>query len=149
MATIEEIKKLRDATGVSIMQCRVALEKSGGSFDDAVRFLAAESAAIARKKSGRALNSGIVGSYVHNGGSMAALVELRCETDFVAKNSDFAQLASELAMHVAAMDPQTREELFAQSYVKYPDRTVDDIVKGAIQKFGENMEIGQFSRVSI
>lgn len=106
MATTEEIKALRDETGVSVMQCKKALEEAGGDMEKAKIILRKASAAIAAKKADRALGSGIAAAYVHAGGSVVGVVVLGCESDFVAKNPDFAKLAHDIAMHIAAMSPQ-------------------------------------------
>ncbi|MEK7628843.1 MAG: elongation factor Ts [Patescibacteria group bacterium] len=106
MATTEEIKQLRDETGVSIMQCKKALEEAGGDMEKARVILRKASSAIAAKKSDRTLSAGVAASYVHAGGAVVGAVILGCETDFVAKNPDFSKLAYDIAMHVAAMNPQ-------------------------------------------
>jgi elongation factor Ts len=106
MASTEEIKILRDETGVSIMQCKKALEEAGGDLEKAKVILRKQSSSVAAKKADRTLNSGTVAAYVHGGGSVVGSVVLLCETDFVAKNPDFAKLAYDIAMHVAAMNPQ-------------------------------------------
>jgi len=102
----EVIKQLRDATGVSIMQCKKALEEVEGDFEKAKVILQKYSKAAADKKSDRELGSGTVASYIHQGGAVGVLVELMCETDFVSKNEAFRELAKDLAMHVAALSPQ-------------------------------------------
>ncbi len=149
MVNAEQIKALREKTGISIMQCKKALEKASGDELLALGFLKEESALIAEKKSDRALKAGLIGAYIHAGGSMGALVKLSCETDFVAKNPEFNELAQELAMHVAAMDPQTVAELMEQPFVKTPQISVSDLVKSRIQKFGENIMIEEFNRQTI
>lgn len=113
MATTEEIKQLRDLTGVSIMQCKKALEEAGGDIEKAKVILRKASAAIATKKADRELGAGVAAAYTHAGGAVVGAVVLACETDFVSKNEDFAKLAYDIAMHVAAMNPQfrTREEV--------------------------------------
>lgn len=108
MATAEEIKALRDATGVSIMQCKKALEEAGGDLEKAKIILRKASVASASKKSDRALGAGIAAAYTHAGGQVVAAVVLMCETDFVAKNEEFQRLAYEIAMHVAATNPEWR-----------------------------------------
>jgi elongation factor Ts len=105
MITTEQIKDLRDRTGISIMQCKKALEEAGGDMDKAIILLNKKSSQIAEKKSGRTLGSGIVQSYIHAGGSVGSMVELLCESDFVAKNEEFKSLAYDLAMQVAATCP--------------------------------------------
>ncbi len=104
--TTETIKSLRDETGVSIMQCKKALEEAGGDIEKAKVILRKQSSAIASKKSDRALGAGIASAYVHAGGSVVGAVVLACETDFVSKNEEFGKLAYDIAMHVAAMNPQ-------------------------------------------
>ena len=106
--TTDIIKNLRDETGVSIMQCKKALEEAGGDVEKAKIILRKQSAAIARKKSDRELGAGIVAAYTHAGGSVVGAVVLACETDFVSKNEEFGKLAYDIAMHVAAMAPQFR-----------------------------------------
>ena len=103
---MEDIKKLRDETGVSIMQCKKALEEAGGDIEKAKVLLRKISAQVADKKGSRDLGAGTVGVYSHQGGSIAGVVVLSCETDFVAKNEEFKALAYDIAMHVAAMAPE-------------------------------------------
>ncbi len=113
MATTEEIKALRDETGVSIMQCKKALEEAGGDIEKAKVILRKASAAIATKKADRELGAGIAAAYVHAGGAVVGAVVLACETDFVSRNPEFSKLAYDIAMHVAAMDPKykTRDDV--------------------------------------
>jgi len=106
--TTETIKSLREETGVSVMQCKKALEEAGGDMEKAKIILRKQSSAIASKKSDRALGAGIVAAYTHAGGSVVGAVVLACETDFVSKNEEFGKLAYDIAMHVAAMNPQFR-----------------------------------------
>jgi len=102
----EQVKALRDSTGISIMQCKKALEEADGDMDKARIILEKQSKAVAMKKSDRSLGAGVVSSYIHTTGSIGSLVELSCETDFVAKNEDFKKLAYDIAMHVAASAPE-------------------------------------------
>ncbi len=103
--TTAQLKELRDATGISVMQCRKALEEAGGDMEKARIILARKGGEAAQKKSDRALGAGVVGSYVHSTHEVAALVHLACETDFVAKNAEFVELARTIAMQVAAQNP--------------------------------------------
>ena len=103
---IEDIKKLRDQTGVSVMQCKKALEETGGDIEKALAVLLSRGSELAAKKADRDLGAGIIESYVHQNGALGALVELSSETDFVARNEDFKELAHEIAMQVAAMNPK-------------------------------------------
>jgi elongation factor Ts len=113
MATTEEIKALRDITGVSIMQCKKALEEAGGDMEKAKVLLRKASAISALKKADRELGAGVVSAYVHAGGTVLGAVVLACETDFVSGNDEFKKLAYDIAMHVAAMAPQfkSREDV--------------------------------------
>ena len=104
--TTEDIKALREETGVSIMQCKKALEEAGGDMEKARMVLRKISATTASKKSERTLGAGIIGSYVHTNKKMATIIELFCETDFVAQNPEFVQVANDLAMHITAMAPE-------------------------------------------
>ncbi len=106
MATTEEIKALRDETGVSVMQCKKALEEAGGDVEKAKVILRKASAAIAAKKADRALGAGVAAAYVHAGGAVVGTLVLACESDFVSKNPEFSKLAYDIAMHIAAMNPQ-------------------------------------------
>ncbi len=108
MATTEEIKQLRDLTGVSVMQCKKALEEAGGDIEKAKVILRKASAAIATKKADRELGAGVAAAYTHAGGAVVGAVVLACETDFVSKNEEFVKLAYDIAMHVAAMKPEFR-----------------------------------------
>jgi elongation factor Ts len=104
--TTEIIKQLRDKTGVSVMQCKKALEESGGDVEKAVLVLLKKSAGVAEKKQGRTLGAGVVEAYIHNTQKVGAMVELLCETDFVAKGDEFKKLARDIAMQVSATNPQ-------------------------------------------
>lgn len=106
--TTDLIKTLRDATGVSVMQCKKALEEAGGDMEKARVILAKLSATAASKKGDRTLGAGTVGIYLHSNGLVGAMVELDCETDFVSKNEGFVTLARDIAMHVSATNPQFR-----------------------------------------
>ncbi len=147
--TTEQIKELRDLTGVSVMQCKKALEEAGGDMEKAKVALRKISKASADKKASRTLGAGAVASYIHNNGTVGAMVELLCETDFVARNEEFKSLAREIAMHIAAMGPENTEELLGQDFIKDSETTISGLVEQAIQKFGERTEIGQFTRFSI
>ncbi len=149
MITVDQIKDLRSRTGISIAECKQALEAAAGDLDRALEALKERGAAIAAKKSDRALGAGAVSAYIHNNGLVGALVELACETDFVAKNTAFRALADDLAMHVAAFAPANPEELLAQPFVKEPAVIVADVIKQSIQKFGENIVLARFARFAI
>ena len=194
MITTDQVKALRDKTGISVMQCKKALENAEGDMEKALQILKAKGVEIASKKSDRALQAGTVASYVHNNGSVASLVLLLCETDFVARNEEFKTLARDIAMHVTAMNPEfvsqkditplsmeKAREVFAkeveavdkpqelkekmlagkidsyfkertlldQAFIKNTDQTIQTLLTEAIQKFGENIEIGKFVRCGV
>jgi elongation factor Ts len=143
--TTEQIKELRDKTGISIGECKKALEETGGDMEQALAFLRERAAAAVGKKADRALGAGTVAAYVHVGGQVGAIVYLACETDFVSKNEEFVALAYDIAMHISAMRPATTDELLAQPFIKDGSKTVADLISGATQKFGERTEVAGFS----
>ena len=156
------VKKLRDQTGISIMQCRKALEEAGGDIEKAKVILQSKSADIASKKGDRTLGAGVVSTYVHATGKVGSMLELLCETDFVAKNEEFVKLARDIAMHITATDPKYvktadvpagvepgEEVLLNQSFIKNPEVTITNLIDTAIQKFGEKIDISRFVRFSI
>lgn len=146
MATTEMIKELRDKTGLSVMQCKKALEESNDDLDKALLNLKSQGANIAAKKGDRELGAGVISSYIHATKNVGALVELDCETDFVAKNDEFSALAYDIAMHVAAMNPENIDDLLEQPFVKDASMTVNDVIQNGIQKFGENTKVNKFTR---
>ena len=148
MITTELIKELRDKTGISVMQCKKALEEAGGDIEKAVIVLAQKSKDIAAKKGDRTLGAGTVSSYIHATGNVGTMVELLCETDFVAKNEEFKSLARDIAMHIAAMNSE-ESGLLEESFIKNPEMTITNLITSAIQKFGEKIEIGRFVRYSV
>ena len=148
MATTEEIKALRDMTGVSVMQCKKALEEAGGDIEKAKVILRKQSSIAAGKKSDRTLGAGVAAAYVHAGGSVVGVVVLGSETDFVSKNEEFGKLAYDIAMHVAAMNPQftTREdvkeedlkaarEVFANEAAKVPEASRAKAIEGKVDSY--------------
>ncbi len=148
MVTTEQIKALREKTGISIAECKKALEEAAGDEVKALDILGERSVIAAGKKADRELGAGVVSAYIH-GGTVGALVDMRCETDFVSKNPEFRAIVDDLAMQVAAMMPVDVAELLSQPSIKDGDKTVDDIVKGASQKFGERVDIVRFVRFDI
>lgn len=192
--TNEMVKELRQATGAGVLNCKKALEASNGDLDKAVEYLQQKGLAAAAKRAGRAASDGVIGVYLHHGSRMAAMVELNCETDFVARTKEFQALAHDLAMQVAATQPQylTRENvppevietekqiyraqmtnqnkpehiidriiegkleklyqgdcLLEQPFIKDEDLTVDDLIKNAIARIGENIVLRRFVRYEI
>lgn len=149
MADIETIKELRDTTGLSFNEIKRALDEAGGDKARAIEVLKAHGAAVAEKRASRTTGQGIVESYIHANKKVGVIVELLCETDFVARNPIFVELAHEIAMHIAAMDPQDGRELLSQPYVRDQDMTVEELVSHSIAKLGENIKIGKFCRLQL
>lgn len=143
-----DVAKLRLATGAGMMECKKALEDAAGDFDKAVSLIQERGLSKAEKKAERAAASGLIHTYVHNS-RVGVMLELNCETDFVARTEQFKELAHNIAMHIAAMNPADVTELLAQPYIKDPNQTVEALVKGGIAKLGENMKIGRFMRYEI
>ena len=149
MINSEQIKKLREETGASVVECKKALDSFGGDFEKSLQFLQEKTSQSAEKKTDRETKSGIIEPYIHNSGKVGVLLELVCETDFVARNGSFKELAHNLTMHIAAMDPKDREELFKQSYIKNSDQTIKDLINEKISKLGENIQVKKFIRYEI
>lgn len=147
--TIDQIKKLRKHSGAAVMDCRQALEESAGDFKKALLWLEKRSKEKAEKKIGRQTGEGLIEAYIHSTGKIGAIVELTCETDFVARNVEFKELAHELAMQIASMDPQDLETLLNQEYIRDPGKKVEDVVREAIGKLGENIVVREFKRLEI
>lgn len=145
----EQIKELRDATGISVMQCKRALEEAEGDMRKALTILKKTSSDIALKKVNRLLGSGYIHTYVHGEGRIGAMVELLCETDFVAKNEVFRTLAKEIAMQIAATGPKDTQTLLQEPFIKNPEIKVVSLVQEAVQKTGERIEVGRFARFEL
>jgi len=148
---MDTIKELREETGLSFAQIKKALEAAGGDKAKALEILGEYKEAQAEKKADRDVVVSAIAAYVHANGTTGALVELSCETDFVARNDEFKDLARDIAMHVVAMSPATLEgedetALLKQPFIKDPSLTVEGRVQSAIQKFGENVKITRFTR---
>jgi elongation factor Ts len=163
-ATVELIKALREKTGAGIIDCKTALEETGGDIEKAQRVLQERGIASAAKKARRETNEGLVESYIHSGGRVGALVEINCETDFVARTDDLKSLAHDLAMQVAAMAPLYVDKdeipededhnpqevcLLDQSFIRDLDLTVQDLVSQAVGKLGENIRVRRFTRFAL
>ena len=146
---IEDIKKLRSKTGAGIADCRRALEKTKGDFKKAEELLKSWGVDKAAQKSDRAVGAGLVETYIHAGGRVGALIEINCETDFVTKTDEFKNLAHEVVMQVAAMDPKDVEELLRQEYIRDSSKKIDDLVKEVITKVGENIIVKRFIRFEL
>lgn len=148
-ADIKLLKKLRVETGASISDCRMALEETENDIKKAEAWLRKRGMEKADKKSDRATSEGLVEAYIHAGGKVGVLVEIRCETDFVARTGDFIKLAREIGMQVAAMNPDTVEEMMKQEYIRDSSMTMGQLVKSVIGKLGENIIVKRFQRFAI
>lgn len=147
--SVGDIKKLREKTGAGVMDCRRALDSAKGNFAKAEKILVTKGIAEASKKGDRKTSEGLVEAYIHSNGKIGVLVELLCETDFVARTDDFKYLAHELAMQIAAMEPKDVENLLEQPYIRDYTITVGDLVKKTIAKLGENIVIKRFVRFEL
>lgn len=145
---IEDIKKLREQTGAGIADCKEALKESNGDMKKAKDWLKKKGLEKGASKLEREVKAGIVEVYSH-GGKVGVLVELLCETDFVARTSDFKDLAHELALQVASMNPSSAEELLDQEYIRDNTQTVDQLVKSVSGQLGENIQVGRFERIAL
>jgi elongation factor Ts len=146
------VKKLRDLTGAGMMECKAALSEANGDIEAATTILRKRGLASATKKAGRSTNEGLIGSYIHMGGKIGVLVEVNCESDFVARTEDFQNLSKEIAMHIAAASPQyvRREEvpgdvlerersIYREQVKDKPAQVVDKIVEGKLNSFYEQV----------
>ncbi|MFQ5661790.1 MAG: elongation factor Ts [Candidatus Paceibacteria bacterium] len=147
--TTDQVKELRQRTGISVIECKKALDEAGGDTEKAIEILQKASGIIAGKKASRTLGAGAIQSYIHNSGDVGSMVVLSSETDFVAKNEEFVKLAYDIAMHIAASQPENTGELLEQEYIKDPAKTIKDLVESATQKFGEKIEVTDFARFSV
>lgn len=166
--TADAVKTVRDRTGAGFVECKKALDAAGGDIEAAVEDLRKKGVAkgirLAEKKADAAAKQGVIESYVHAGGRIGVLVELNCETDFVARTDVFKQLAHHIAMQVAAMSPQyvgaddlpenldgnlAEVSLLHQPFIRDPSRTIQDLVAEAIGKLGENIRVRRFDRFEL
>lgn len=141
-----KVRDLRDKTGAGVMDCKRALSASGGDLDQALEVLRSQGIASATKKAGRETREGLVYAYIHPGGRVGVLVEVGCETDFVARTDDFQNLCRELAMQVAATEAAAVEDLLSGPSIRDAGRKVSDLVTAAIAKLGENITVRRFTR---
>lgn len=149
MSDVAIIKELREQTGLSFDKIKHALDQTDGDKDKAVELLKSQAGEAALKKSERQVKDGAIGSYIHSTGRIGAIVQLACETDFVARNDDFKSLARDLAMHASAMRPADVAEMLAQPFVKDPAITVQEFINQAIAKLGENIQLAGVSVLAI
>ncbi len=148
MSSKDAVKELRDRTGISVAQCKSALEESGGDMEKALQLLRQQGASIAAKKGDRSLGAGTVAAYVHANKEVGAMVCLMTETDFVSKNEAFIRLAYDIAMHAAATSPENVESMLAEPYIKDTTMTVKQLIDTSVQKFGERIEVREVVRIS-
>lgn len=168
MVTTDMIKELREKTGAGIMDCKRALQETGGDLQGATDILYQQGYQKAEKKADREAREGLVEVYIHTGGRIGALVEVNCESDFVANTDDFKSLAHDIAMQVAATDPQyicvedmpqgadSDDELdpvevclLSQPFIKDPQRTIQDILTETVAKVRENIKVRRFARFEL
>jgi len=146
--SIEQIKKLREMTGVGMTDAKKALVDADGDFDKALKQMRAKGLAKAEKRTEREARSGLVGTYSHDG-RIGVVVEVNCETDFVAKTDEFKELVKNLCLHIAASEPADVTELLDQEFVKKPEQTVGDYLKEHVAKLGENIVVKRFARIAL
>lgn len=149
MYTLNNLKKLREETGVSFTLCKKALEEANNDIKKAKEILKKTGEAFFEKKKSKETKIGAIFTYLHHNQRVGVILELLCETDFVARNTDFIRLGNDLAMQIASMAPTNQEELLKQSYIKDPNKTIESLVKEYILKLGENIKIGHFVRLAI
>jgi len=149
MSDIEKIKELRQQTGLPFGEIKKALDKAKGDVSKTVEILKEQGASVAAKKANRELGAGVVDTYIHTTKKVGSMIELFCETDFVAKNKEFQELAREISMQVASMNPQDEKDLLAQTYIRDQDMTVQELIQQYIAKLGENVKVGKFVRFEI
>jgi len=147
--TVTDIKKLREKTGGGVMECRKALEETKGDFKKAETLLTKWGIERSEKKADRETGAGIVDAYIHAGGKVGVLLELKCETDFVARTDDFKKLSHELCLQISSMEPKDIKSLFKQEYIRDPKIKIEDLIKGVIGKLGENMTVARFQRFKL
>lgn len=145
----DSVKRLRELTGASVALCKKALEEANGDVNQATAALQKSSASLAAKKAERQTGAGVIDSYIHVTKRVGVLLELRCETDFVARNEEFKALAHDLALHIAGMAPEDVQSLMAQPYVKDQEASIEELIKRAIGHFGEKIEVARFTRYEL
>jgi len=147
---LNDIQKLRELTGAGVMECQKALKEANGNFEKAISLIHEQGEVLAQKKKerGAKLGAGVLESYIHNE-RVGVLLELRCETDFVARSKEFKELAHNLALQIAATDPKDVDDLLAQLYIKDEALKVESLIKQTIAKVGENIKVERFCRYEL
>jgi elongation factor Ts len=165
VVTADDVKRLREESGAGVMDCKRALDETGGNVEQAIKLLRERGIASAEKKASRETSQGLVDAYIHAGGRIGVLVEVNCETDFVARTDAFKQLVHDIAMQVAgipttlavsedglpddAEGPPEETVLLKQTFIKDSSRTIEQLVKEAIAQTGENIRIRRFTRFEL
>ena len=147
--SLKQIKRLREATGVGIMEAKKALTESGGKETKAKELLKQWGIAKLAGREDKATDEGQVFAYVHHDGRLGSLVKLTCETDFVARSAEFQALGKELAMQAAAMNPKDPAALLKQTYVREPDKTVAELISATAIKVKEKISVAEFVRLAV
>lgn len=148
MIRAELVAKLRRETGTGVMDCKKALEESLGDFEKARKILATNAGAIAKEKAQRAAKQGLIECYCH-GGKIGVILEINCESDFVAKNEQFKNLAHEITMQIASINPKNIEELMDEVYIRDESLSIRQLVEQTIAKIGENIQVKRFVRFEL
>lgn len=143
-----DVIKLRELTGAGVMECKRALDESGGDFQKAVENIRASGIARAKKKKERKTGAGMLHSYIHNN-RVGVLLEVRCETDFVARSEPFQNLVKDLALQISAMDPESVPALINEPYIKDESINISQLIDGVIGKVGENIRVERFCRYEL
>ena len=146
---LDKIKELREKTGAGVMDAKNALEESNGDIAKAVEIITAKGLAKAEKRSDREVKSGKVYCYTHNNGTAGAMVEVACETDFVANTDEFSALCKEIALQIVSMNPKDVEELMGMAYIRDASKTIDQLVKELVGKTGENIRVIRLARFKL
>ncbi len=149
MSSAADIKKLREETGAGIMDCKKAMEEANGNYEKAKELVRQKGMLRAEKKADRETKEGYVASYTHSNNKIGVLVEILCETDFVARNPEFQTMARDVAMHVAAMKPADVAELLSQEFIRDGSKTIEELVKELSGKIGEKFVINRFVRFEV
>jgi elongation factor Ts len=147
--SLDVLKKLREETSAGVSDCRQALEDANGDYHKAKKLLEERGLEKAKKKEGKETAEGIISSYVHATNKVGVLIELRCETDFVARTDDFKCLAKEISLQIAAMNPKDIQELLHSAYIRNPKQTVEHLIQATIAKVGENITVARFTRMEL
>lgn len=145
----KDVIKLRKETGISILECRQALEEAGSDFSKAREVLKERSKKIAAKKANRVSDQGIIEAYIHNDNKIGVLVEVSSETDFVARNPEFKSFVHDIAMQITATNPKDVKQLLASEFIKDLDLTIEVYLRNQIAKLGENIKIKRFIRYEL